>query len=69
MAISQKTRKKLNKIYAYVEAIQKIEAILKPLWNEYINKQNITKKKRIWAKIEKFNLIQNNLNDKYIKRI
>ena len=66
--IGQKFQKKINNIYAYVEAMQRVENILKPLWDEYINEQDMTRKKRIWAKIEKFEQISNNLNDRYLQK-
>ena len=66
--ISQKLQKKVNNIYVYVEAMQRVESILKPLWDAYINEQDMARKKRIWAKIEKFEQISNNLNEQYLKR-
>ena len=66
--LSGSMQKKLNRIYAYVEAMQRVEKILEPLWSEYINEQNIIRKKIIWNKIEKFEAIQNNLNEQYLKR-
>lgn len=69
MAISQKLQKKIDRIFVYTEAMEKVENILKPLWSEYINGKDIVRKKKLWSKIEKFEQISNNLNDKYLKSI
>ena len=66
--MDQKLQSKVNRIYIYVEAMKKVDEILEPLWQEYINEQDMTKKKQIWGKIEKFEKIQDNLNDQYHKR-
>lgn len=67
--IGLKFQKKINRIYVYIEALKRNEAILEPLWQEYINEQDLTIKKKIWVKIEKFESISNNLNDQYLKTI
>lgn len=68
MVNSQKLQKKVDRIYAYAEAMKKLDKILEPLWDEYINEESMNRKKIIWSKIEKFEKIQNNLNDQYLKR-
>ena len=65
MAISKTLEKKVNKIYAYMEASQVLETILSGLWAAYVIEQNITKKKKLSADIERFEKIQNKLNDNY----
>ena len=66
--LGQKLQNKVNRIYAYVEAMNRVDRILEPLWNEYINEQSMTRKEIIWKKIERFEKIQDNLNDQYHNR-
>ena len=66
--IGQKLQKKVNRIYAYVEAMERVERILEPLWTAYIKEQNSTRKKALCARIEKFEKISHNLNGQYLQR-